>query len=234
MIDLGAIDFFIGIPSLPRRRFKSYSTRLFDEWEEHVSRTLKLTDYSLSLEVEEGAVKGVGKIAAVLGTLYAGIASYGSFVQGIQIVRSQVSSVSDYLAEQASSPFKARGYETTVRKHGGSLAHLQRLFAKVQRRELTAEQAMLEAETLFGDEVATAPQFMYDLQESLEQTPLVHEQLPLLPDTAEQDSEFPAEEKKRKSRPSSQIPTAPPTQHLRVEVWRDSKNGKRRVRVIQL
>lgn len=234
MIDLGTTDFFIGVPTLPRREFKAYSTRLFDGWEEHVSRTLELPDYSLALEVEEGSVKGAGRIAAVLGTLYVGIATYGSFVQGIQIIRGQVSSVGNYLAEEASSPFKGRGYETRVRKHGGSLAHLQRLFAKVQRREMTTEQAMLEAEALFGGEAATAPGFMCDLQKSLEQTPLFHQQIPLLPDTKEQDLEFADGEKKRKPRPSRPIPTAPPPQHLRVEVWRDSKNGKRNIRIIQL
>lgn len=232
MIDLGSTDFLIGIPSMPRQELRRYSTRLFDEWEEYVSRTLELSDYALALEVEEGSVKGVGKIAAVLGTLYAGIATYGGFVQGIDIIRGQVSSVGDYLAEHASSPFKASGCETKIRKRGGSLAHLQRLFAKVQRREMTTEQAMLEAEALFGGEADTAPGFMCDLQTSLEQAPLFHQQLPLLPDAV--DTEFVSGTKKRKSRPSRQLPSAPPPQHLRVEVWRDSKNGQRRVRVVQL
>jgi hypothetical protein len=58
MIDLGTTDFFIGVPSMSRGKFKEYSTRLFDEWEDHVSRTLELPDYSLALEVEEGSVKG--------------------------------------------------------------------------------------------------------------------------------------------------------------------------------
>ena len=234
MIDLGTTDFFIGVPSMPRSEFRKYSTRLFDEWEDHVSRTLELPDYSLALEVEEGSVKGAGRIAVVLGTLYLGIGNYGDFIQGIQTIRSQVSSVGDYLAERAAGPFKTSGCETKVRKRSGSLGQLQRLFAKVQRREMTTEEAMLEAEALFGDEAADAPGFMCELQKALEQTPLFHQQLPLLPDAAEQDMEFAIGEKKRKPRPSPSLPTAPPPQHLRVEVWRDSKNGQRNVRVIQL
>ena len=232
MIDLGGTDFLIGVPSMPRQKLRSYSTHLFDEWEEYVSRTLELPDYSLALEVEEGSVKGVGKVAAVLGTLYAGIATYGGFVQGIEIIRDQINSVGDYLAEQASSPFKTSGCETKVRKRGGSLAHLQRLFAKVQRREITTEQAMLEAEALFGGEADTAPGFMCDLRTSLEQAPLFHQQLPLLPDTV--DTELVSGTKKEKTRSPRQLPSAPPPQHLRVEVWRDSKNGQRKVRVVQL
>lgn len=232
MIDLGTTDFYIGVPSMPRQELKRYSTRLFDEWEEYVSSTLKLSDYSLALEVEEGSVKGVGRIAAVLGTLYLGIGNYGGFVQGIEIIRSQVNSVGDYLVEHASSPFKASGCETKVRKRGGSLAHLQRLFVKVQSREITTEQAMLEAETLFGDEADAAPGFMCDLRKSFELVPLFHQQLPLLPDAT--DMELDSGTKKGKPRPSRPLPTAPPPQHLRVEVWRDSKNGQRRVRVVQL
>jgi len=234
MIDLGTTDFFIGVPSMPRSEFREYSTRLFDEWEDYVSRNLKLPDYSLALEVEEGSVKGLGKIGAVLGTLYLGIVNYGGFIQGIQTIRSQVSSAGDYLVEQAGSPFKASSSETKVRKRSGSLGQLQRLFAKVQRREMTTEEAMQEAEALFGDEAADFPGFMCDLYKSLEQAPLLHQQLPLLPNAQEQDMELATGSKRRKSRPSPALPAVPQPQHLRVEVWRDSKKGQRKIRVIQL
>jgi hypothetical protein len=234
MIDLGTTDFFIGVPSMPRPEFEKYSTRLFDEWEEYVGRTLALPDYSLALEVEEGSVKGGGRIAVVLGALYIGIGNYGDFFQGIQTIRGQISSVGDFLAEQAAIPFEWSGCETKVRKRGGSLVHLQLLFVKVQNREITSEQAMREAEALLGDEATTAPEFMHKLQESLEKTPLVPQQLTLLSDTIEQEAVVPGREKERRPRPSRPMPSIPPNQQLRIEVWRESKNGKRRVRVIQL
>lgn len=234
MIDLGTTDFFIGVPSMPRPEFEKYSTRLFDEWEEHVGRTLALPDYSLALEVEEGSVKGAGNIAVVLGALYLGIGNYGDFFQGLQTIRGQISSAGDFLAERAAIPFKSNGRETKVRKRGGSLAHLHRLFVKVQRREMTAEQAMREAETLLGDEATTAPEFMHNLQESLEQTPLLPQQLPLLLDPLEQEAVVPGGGKERRPRPPHPMPTMPPSQQLRVEVWRESKKGQRRIRVIEL
>ena len=73
MFDLGTTEFYIAVPSMPKREFERYSTRLFDEWDEYVDRTLTLPDYSLVLEVEEGSVNGVGKIAIYLGALYMGI-----------------------------------------------------------------------------------------------------------------------------------------------------------------
>lgn len=234
MIDLGTTDFFIGVPSMPRREFKHYSTQLFAEWEEYVDRALMLPDYSLALEVEEGSVKGGGKIAVVLGALYLGIGNYGDFFSGLQTIRGQISAVGEFLAERAAIPFQSSGCETKVRKRGGSLAHLQRLFAKVQRREMTVEQAMREAEALFGDDAASSPEFMHKLQESLEQKPLYPQQLPLLLDTTEHDAELPIGEKERRPRPIRPVPSAPPPQQLRVEVWRESKKGQRRIRVIQL
>lgn len=232
MIDLGTTDFYIGVPSMPRHEFEEYSTRLFDEWEEYIEKTLVLPDYSLALEVEEGSVKGGGRIAVVLGALYIGIGNYGSFVSGLQTIRDQISSVGDFLVERATVPFDSNSLEPRVRKRGGSLSHLQRLFVKVQRGEITAEQAMHEAEALFGDDAATAPEFMKKLQESFEQTPQFPQQLPLPLDTLEQ--ELPGNNKERQPRPSRPKPSLPAPQQFRVEVWRESKKGQRRVRVIQL
>lgn len=232
MIDLGTTDFYIGVPSMPRHEFEEYSTRLFDEWEVRVEQTLALPDYSLALQVEEGSVNGVGKIAVVLGALYVGIGNYGSFISGLQTIRDQVSSVGDFLVKRAVDPFESSNLEPRVRKRGGSLSHLQRLFVKVQRGEMTAEQALREAETIFGDDAATAPEFMQKLHESFEQTPLFPQQLPLPLDTLEQ--ELPSSNKERLPRPSRPKPSLPPPQQLRVEVWRESKKGQRKVRVIQL
>lgn len=141
MFDLGTTNFYIAVPSMPRREFESYSTRLFDELDEYVNRALTLPDYSLVLEVEEGSVNGVGKIAINLGALYMGIGAYGSLISSIQTIRDQVVTVSDFLAEKAGIQFEATGIKPKIQKHNGSLGRLQRLFLKVQRGEITAEQA---------------------------------------------------------------------------------------------
>jgi len=75
------------VPSLPPQDFESYSTNLFDEWEKSVERTLILPDYSISLEVEEGSIKGGGKIAVALSAPYFGIGNYGSFISGLETIR---------------------------------------------------------------------------------------------------------------------------------------------------
>ena len=233
MIDLGATDFFIDVPSMPRHEFEKYSTQLFDEWVAHVDRILELPDYSLSLEIEEGSVKGAGKIAILLSALYFGIGNYGDFISGLQTIREQVNSVGDFLAEQASNPFGSKGRETKIRKRGGALGQIQRLFNKVQLREITVEEAMREAELIIGEEAKDNPEFMRELNNSLKETPRFPEQLPLL-DTTEQDAELHLGEKQKRSRSPRQMPIAPPSNQFRVEIWRDSKKGQRKVRVVQL
>jgi len=234
MANIGTTDFYIGVPSLPREEFEEYSTRLFDEWEIHVGSTLALPDYSLTLEVEEGSIKAVGKIAATLGALYIGIGQYSSFISGLQTIHSQVRSVGDYLGERAGSPFELSNTKSKVRKRGESLAKLQSLFNKVQHGAITVEEAMRESEIIFGSEAEEAPEFMNVLKEALEQIPLFPEQmqLPLVDINGEgliQDGK-----KQTKPRPSQPRKPVPIPEQYRVEVWRENRKGKRNVRVRSL
>lgn len=96
MIYLGGTDFYIDVPSLPRHEFEQYSTKLFDKWEEYVENSLRIPDYSLALEVQEGSIKGGAKIAATLGALYFGIGQYGSFISGLQTIQGQIGAVGSF------------------------------------------------------------------------------------------------------------------------------------------
>ena len=234
MIDLGATDFYIDVPSLPRHEFEKYSTKLFDEWEAYVEQVLKIPDYALALEVEEGSIKGGAKIAAALYALYMGIGQYGSFISGVQTIQGQISSIGDFLATHATTPFSSSEVKPRIKKHSGSLGELQRLFFKVQQGKITAEQAMLEAEVIFGDEAKSEPDFMNEMKNSFENTPLLAKQLTLPLNTFEQDVFLQISNKKRLPHSPRPKPEPPIGQQFRVEVWRDSKKEKRKVRVIQL
>lgn len=65
MIDLGATDFYIDVPSLPRHELEKYSTKFFDAWEAYVEQVLKVPDYALALEVEEGCGAGCARLLGV-------------------------------------------------------------------------------------------------------------------------------------------------------------------------
>jgi hypothetical protein len=235
MVNIGSTDFYINVPSLPRGEFEEYSTQLFDDWENHVDSVLKLSDYSLSLNVEEGSVKAVAKIAATtLGVLYIGIGQYGSFISGLKTIESQVHSANNYFGQRAAVPFEYSRVKSRVIKRGESLTRLRNLFKKVQRREITVEEAMLASKGIFGSEIETVPGFMVDLKESFEQTPLSPQQMQLPLAGVEDEILLPDTEKPTKSRPTQPREPVPVPELYRVEVWRESKKGKRNVRVVNL
>lgn len=236
MIDLAITEFHIDVPALPKKEFQEYTTNLFDIWDSYVEKSLNINDYSVELYVEEGSIKGMGKVGAALGVIYAGICGYGSFIQGLDIIHGQVKSVSDYLAAHASSGFKAEGHPTKIRKHGGALSQLQRLFIRVQRQEISVEQAMIEADRLLGEEARSNPDFINQLRSELSSAPKFPEQLDFS-DLEEGEGIFLPFEGNTLPRPTRSPrpkPIPPPSQQFRIEVRRNSKNGERLIKIIEL
>lgn len=232
MIDLGTTSFHIQVPSLPPSELELFSTSLFDAWEGSVEHGLALSDYALSLRIEEGSVKGFGKIAATLGALYIGMGQYGSFVDGLQVIRSQVVTVTTALTDSASSELPGANRTPKVRRSGAVLAKLQTLFNKVQSGELSANVAMHEARALLGDDGAGSPDFMTALQSALRDAPRFPQQMPLPYELS--DGEVIELDRPQRPPVPSQPRPAPPADHFRVEIWRDSKKSERHVTLTKL
>lgn len=235
MIDLGSTEFVLAIPSFPEEELRSRSSELFDSWEAFVGNSVSVPDYSLLLEVEEGSVKGRATIGAALAAFYFGIGNYGDFISGLKTIGEQVSATGDYLSQQAGRVFSCPPSRTTSKKRGGSPAALHRLFVRVQKGELTPEEAMIRAQNFLGDEASTEPDFMRELADALLKCPRYHQQQPL--PYLEQADELnpPMEGEPRTPRPSrSPSPVLGPPLQLRVEVWRESKNKRKQTRIIKL
>ena len=235
MLDLGTTEFVLAIPSLPERELRHLSSSLFDSWESFVEAAVSVPDYSLFLQVEEGSVKGAAKIGAVIGAIYLGIGNYGDFVSGVKTINEQVSATSDYLTEQANRVFSCPPSRSTSKKRGGSLAVLQRLFARVQKGELTPEEAMIKAEMALGDDVNAEPAFMEKLLDALQSCPRYHQQqpIPFLENGQELDLPFQSVPHPPRT-PKPLVPELAPPLQLRVEVWRESKNKRKHTRVVKL
>ena len=234
MIDLGSTDFLLSVPSLPEPELERLSSSLFDSWESFVESSLRLPDYSLFLQVEEGSIKGGAKIGAFLGAVYLGIANYGGFISGVKTINEQLIATRDYLAEQAGQVFSCPVSKASTNKHGGSLASLQRLFVKVQKGELTPEDAVMQAEILLGAESATVPGFLHDLENSLRNCPRFPQQLALPLSDEGEDDLFGFEIPKRPNQPPRPRPTLGPSLQFRVEVWRESRKKHKQTRVVRL
>ena len=151
MLDLGTTEFVLAIPSLPEAELKRLSTSLFDAWDGFADTALSLPDYSLFLQVEEGSVRGAAKMSALAGALYFAIGNYGDFVSGVKTIGEQISATSEFLSEHAKQTFNCPEAKATSRKRGGAVAGLQRLFVRVQKGELSPDDAIAYAEQLLGD-----------------------------------------------------------------------------------
>lgn len=230
MLSIGATDFYMKAATMSPADFEAYSSRLFDEWEARVSQELPLEDYALLLEVEEGSIRGSGKIKTTGKALFYVICAYGSLTQGLQNLRDHASAAGTYLSEFAQKSAGSHSPPITKKK-SGAIGQLQRLFVKVKQREMSVEEAVQEARIILGDDVAEAPELLNRITDSLRSVQLKPEQIYLPLDGVEDD--FPMEEpdKERQPKGPKQIPVIPPASHVRVEVWKESKRGKKRIKV---
>lgn len=228
MINIGTTDFYLDVPSLPPKEFESYSTQLFDEWEAYVDEVLKLPDYYLALDVQEGSISAKSKILVATTAVCGFLASYGSISSGIKNMHADVSAIGDYLGVRASAPFSQITENPRIRKRGEALSKLESLFVRVGNGSISVDEAMTLAEKILGEEV---PEFMEELKVSLEKTPSqIH--LPL--DEPELQLSLQEQDKERKpSTPKPRIHMIRPDQY-RVEIWRESKISERNVRIIKI
>ncbi len=235
MLDLGSTEFTLAIPSVPERELRRLSSSLFDSWESFVDDAVSVPDYSLFLQVEEGSVKGLAKIGAVVGAIYLGIGNYGDFVSGVKTINEQVGAAGDYLAEQASRVFSCPPSRASSKKRGGSLAAIQRLFVRVQSGELTPDEAMIRAEKVLGDDASAEPRFMRKLADAFQNCPRFHQQQPFPFSERGEEFEMLVDSLPHSPRPlKPPPPTLGPHLHLRVEVWRESKKKRKQTRIIKL
>jgi len=231
MIKLGTAAFNLQVAGLSTEELEEYSSKLFDLWEAQVESELAIiSDYSLRLEVEEGSLKGRGKIFAGVALVYAGICGYGSFAQGLQTLNSHVRSAVSCLNDKSIESFSADVPKHTFKTGTGRLGKLEGLFEKVRKGEITPEIAAARAERMFRDEAEECPEFIASFLNALHNQQEVPQQLDLLSDFPQGKPAIIAREP-RATISSSKTPTGPPPERYKVEVWRESKRKRRFLKI---
>ncbi|MFT6914665.1 MAG: hypothetical protein ACJAWL_000961 [Motiliproteus sp.] len=229
MINIGTADFYLGVPSLPAEEFESYSTRLFDEWEVYVGDVLKLPDYYLALDVQEGSISAKSKIIVTTTALCGFLATYGSISSGVKHMYADVRAAGNYLGVRASAPFPEANVKPKIRNRGEALSKLQSLFIRVGNGSISVEEAMTLAEKLLGDGFKEVPEFMEKLKVSLENTPS-QMLLPIEGPELQSNLRQKKGDEKKPANPKPRVQVIRPDQY-RVEIWRESKRSKRNVRI---
>ncbi|MCD9047091.1 hypothetical protein [Luteimonas sp. MHLX1A] len=233
MLDVVTTSFYIKSPVFDKDDFRDYSTQLFDQWDEYVEAHLNLPDYAVTLIVEEGSIKGFGKIAATAGALYLAIGNYGGFVSGVQAIRQQASYVTSALFDQAKQNFGCKSARGNSKQSGGEIYYLKSLFDRVQAGQLTSDQAIAEVQDRWGQEAANSPELLKDLERSLARAPPHPEQLSMSDDFWEPCEEIGKPERQPKPTPHRR-PDAPMPQHYRIEIFRQRKGGDKKVRLTKV
>ena len=235
MLDVVTTSFYIKAAAFEKDEFAHYSTALFDEWDSYVETHLDLADYAVTLVIEEGSIKGAAKIAATAGVLYIAIGNYGSFISGVQTIREQASYITNALFDQAKDRFGCKSTRGNSKQSSGEIFYLKNLFERVQREQITPDQAVDEVQNRWGHEAASSPEFLQDLATSLAKAPRHPEQLPMSDEFWEPCANIEAPEREPKPKPKlPRVPEVPIPQHYRIEIFRPRKGDSKKIKLTKL
>jgi hypothetical protein len=233
MLDVVTTSFYIKAAAFEKDEFARYSNDLFDEWDRYIDTHLVFPDYAVTLVVEEGSIKGAAKIAATAYALYIAIGTYGDFISAVKTIREQASYVTNALFDQAKQQFGCKSTRGNSKQSGGEIFYLKNLFDRVQRGQVSPDEAIAEIQNRWGHEVASSPDFLRDLEESLAKAPRHPEQLVMPGEFWEPCADIQALERAPKPK-LPHVPETPIPQHYRIEIFRPQKGGSKKIKLTKL
>jgi hypothetical protein len=236
LIPIAQAYFQFSVPLFTEQVLEEYAKTLFQALDETADRLLPLPDYGLHLDIEEGSIKGKALVLATVVALYHGIGTFGSFVQGLREINALARTVGDELIHDAirRSPVQSPPL-TWSRRDSATLGRLLNLFREVERGERDPQSATQEALDLFGDQEEVPAEFARDLEAAIRTIRQDPKQLDLPFSEILTPAEIPGEPSEPKQRPAGGSKVAlTPRRRVRVEVWRDGKDGEVLVRVVPL
>ncbi|MEH6652417.1 MAG: exodeoxyribonuclease VII small subunit [Motiliproteus sp.] len=126
-------------------------------------------------------------------------------------------------------PFSEERINPRVRKRGEALSRLEGIFRKVEKGEVTIEEAVNESKALLG-ESEDVPDFYSDLEKSLIGIPSHPSENQLEFDISTEEG-FPIQGKPPLKYPKTPRQPQVPVDHFRVVVWRDSRSDRVNVKI---
>lgn len=136
-------EFTIDVPARPEKELREYTVRIFEKWDGDLGVSLPLPDYSIRLEVEEGWIKGKGRVAA-------DAISIVTFISGSKEISWAVRKAGSLLVAEAAAPYAEPNPKLLSRQTTGRIGELERLIARVQSGQLDRREAAILAEALFA------------------------------------------------------------------------------------
>lgn len=234
MIAIGEAHFHIDVSHLDDDALERYASVLFDGFDES-AEVLPLSDFGIFLEVEEGSIKGKGRIVAAATVLYFGIGQFGDFVQGVKEIASLSRSVMSNLVSDAPKKLGIPNSIVWKRSDAAKLGRLQGLFAAVQSGALDANEATEKAIELLSEEDVLPAGMENDIAKSVQRIVLNPRQVDwvLPPEEAavEQLSDTTRVPRERRTPRSKAMA---PSRKLRVEVYKPGKGAARSLKIVEI
>lgn len=217
MIDISRAYFRFDMPAPPEPELLEYAQSIFDDLDRLAARLMPLPDYTVYVAVEEGSVKGGGKILAAAGVLYFGIGQFGSFVQGVRELRQIGEAVGEFFIEEsAGKPLVRHEPLQWRRKDAGKVQKIDQLFKRVAAGEINPETGTRLTIALLDADDSLPPEAYAKIQEAFTSIQKDPEQLLLdLPGTQAPTDHNPP--------PAPRPVPHVPTRRLRIEIERESK-----------
>jgi hypothetical protein len=143
MIDIGSRYFRLQSPSCSKEELEDYAVRLYKDWESDVDKQLKLSDYSLVIEVRSGSLIAVAVIYASYRAVVGFITEYPKISVGIKTLCSDIKLVKSAFSRRASKPFLKNNEKPRIRDQGNDLRKIESIINRVEKGQLSVNEALI-------------------------------------------------------------------------------------------
>jgi hypothetical protein len=203
---------------------------LFSDVQKAVDLYLPISDYDLFLEVEEGSIRGKATIATVAATLYAGIAGFGSFVQGVREIDALARTTGGAIVKAATERFDRTPEDVEwSRSDSADIRRVRRLFEQVRDGEIDPDEGARRAVAVLADDEGLSPGIIEGVEAAFGSIYRLPQQLDLPLEGIAPDIPVP-EEPAIPAPPGGAIRERPrKPKRIRIEIRREGKDGETHV-----
>jgi hypothetical protein len=232
VLDISQTYFFIEIGPLSEPDLVSFAERVFDQFDRAAARYLprNFENYELRLLVEEGSVEGRSNLLVAASALHLAITGTGELISSLKEIGWLSGEVSSRVAEAAVKESGASASRIRVRRGKGVVGKLHKLFHDVEEKRLHPDEATMKVIELLESEGDVSDQMLGEIrgefhdafQYAADHPGQLDLDLALDPGGVELPPSTPAPPRRR--------PETPAIPHTTVEIVKEGREGKPRVR----
>jgi hypothetical protein len=234
VISIGEATFHVEVAHIGDAALEEYARALFSGFDESTA-ALPLEDFALYLDIEEGSIKGRGKILAAAAVLYVAIGEFGDFAQGVREIASVSRRVMSTFASDAPNMLGRPNTLVSKRTNAATLGKLEGLFAAVRSGALRPDEATRRAVELLGEDKELPETLQAEIEASVHRIVKNPQQIDwVVPDADVELQQGVDTTRQPGERVRSRIRKAvAPARKLRIEIRKSSRRAKPRLTIME-